>query len=241
MDVETFDRATLPRASPLLLRLSDPLMLEAARALTDSSVAYAGPGVAALTRCYDKLSAYDAAAANDIAFPETRLAEEADALPRPIVLKPRQGSDSIGLRLLRAGPVPARLRNDRTLAQSRIVGAELTVGVMNGTAGAPLRIALPDGIPNTFRRKYLLRPRRRAIGEGNLAARVRQTALLVASMLGADWAVRVDFILEHSTDRLMFLECDAAPLVGPGSDFAASLAAGGMGRAEQLAKLLREA
>jgi hypothetical protein len=40
-------------------------------------------------------------------------------------------------------------------------------------------------------------------------------------------------------DRLVFLECDAAPLVGPASAFAASLAAAGMARDAQLHRLLR--
>jgi hypothetical protein len=39
----------------------------------------------------------------------------------------------------------------------------------------------------------------------------------------------------------MFLECDAAPLVGPASAFAASLSASGMARAEQLARILGDA
>ena len=36
------------------------------------------------------------------------------------------------------------------------------------------------------------------------------------------------------------LECDVAPLVGPDSVFAASFAAAGLARAEQLARLLGE-
>jgi D-alanine-D-alanine ligase-like ATP-grasp enzyme len=66
-------------------------------------------------------------------------------------------------------------------------------------------------------------------------------ALRAARVLGVDWAARVDFIHERGSDRLLFLECDAAPLVGPRSAFAASLAAGGMARDEQLARLLGEA
>jgi D-alanine-D-alanine ligase-like ATP-grasp enzyme len=70
---------------------------------------------------------------------------------------------------------------------------------------------------------------------------VQHTALAAARALGVEWAARIDFIHERASGRLLFLECDAAPLVGPVSAFAASLAAGGMARAEQLARLLAEA
>jgi hypothetical protein len=41
-------------------------------------------------------------------------------------------------------------------------------------------------------------------------------------------------------ERLRFLECDVAPLVGTRSAFAASLAASGIARAEQLRLLLND-
>jgi hypothetical protein len=59
-------------------------------------------------------------------------------------------------------------------------------------------------------------------------------------MFGVDWAARVDLIHETETDRLRFLECDVAPLVGANSAFAASFAATGVSRAEQLRMLLNE-
>jgi D-alanine-D-alanine ligase-like ATP-grasp enzyme len=54
----------------------------------------------------------------------------------------------------------------------------------------------------------------------------------VGRLLGIDWAARVDFIVRDGTP--FFLECDAAPLVGPDSAFAASFAAAGVERAAQL-------
>ena len=60
----------------------------------------------------------------------------------------------------------------------------------------------------------------------------------MAATLGADWAVRIDWIHERTSGRLWFLECDAAPLVGARSAFAASLSAAGIERAEQLQRLL---
>lgn len=238
--VESFDPTRLPRRPPPLLRLSDPVMLRATRTLGAAGIDYHGPGAAALARCYDKWSAYQTVAAAGIDCPETRLADETDTLTRPVVIKPRQGSDSIGLRVLIEGAAPVRARNERTLVQEQVIGTEITIGVMGAAVGAPLRLLLPEGVPHTFLRKYLLRPRHEALAETDLVDRVRETALRIASALGADWAVRVDFILERSTGRLVFLECDAAPLAGPASAFAESLAASGMMRAVQLAQLLGE-
>lgn len=240
VDVEVYDESRLPPAGSPLLRLSDPLMLRAARAMTAAGVAYRGPGAAALERCYDKLSAYRAVAAHAIECPETRPVHEAGALARPVVLKPRRGSDSLGVRIVRNGTIPAHLEND-VIAQAQILGTELTVGVIAGTVGKPLRLLLPEGVPYTFLRKYVLRPRREVVHEEPLAGRVAETAARVVSTLGADWAVRVDFILERGTGRLVFLECDAAPLVGPASAFAHSLAGAGIRRDVQLARLLGEA
>jgi D-alanine-D-alanine ligase-like ATP-grasp enzyme len=229
------------RAGILVLRLSDPVMLRAAAVYGDAGAAYRGPGAAAMARCYDKWVAGRAVAAQGIDCPRTRLAALAADLPRPLVLKPRQGSDSLGLRILRRGEVPASLKNERTLAQVQAFGTEITVGVIDGLAGMPLRLKLSFGVPHTFLRKYLLPPGREALSDdATLAANARSTALRAASILGVDWAARVDFIHERSTGRLLFLECDAAPLVGPDSAFAASLGAGGMERDEQLARLLGE-
>jgi len=241
VEVQTFAVEALPRAARILLRLSDPVMVDAVHALATAGVAYRGPGATALACCYDKWRAVQTIRAAGIDCPETRLGVEGDALARPVVVKPRRGSDSLGLRVLRAGPVPARFRNEGGLVQTQVFGAELTVSVIDGVAGHPLRLELPEGVPYTFLRKYLRRPKRTPPGDLGLAARVQQSALAAASRLGVDWAARVDFIHERATDRLVFLECDAAPLVGPASAFAASLAAAGMARGEQLARLLGEA
>lgn len=241
VDVGAFDRGRLPRAARILLRLSDPVMIDAVRALEAAGIGYRGPGAKALERCYDKWHAHQTVSRAGIDGPETRLAVDDGKFGRPVVLKPRRGSDSIGLCVLRSGPLPERLRNEATLVQPQIFGAELTVGVIDGHAGEPLRLELAEGVPYTFHRKYLRPPKRAPLTDRTLAVRVQHTALAAARALGVDWAARVDFIRERASGRLLFLECDAAPLVGPASAFAASLAAGGMARAEQLARLLGEA
>jgi len=228
------------RRGPTLLRLSDPAMLAAVRVLARAAVPYLGPGAAALEQCYDKYEAYRIAIGHGVDCPATALATLAETMPFPLVLKPRRGSDSIGLQVLRKGPVPRRARTDDTIAQELVRGSELTVGVLRGEIGTPLRILLPEGTPYRFWRKYAWRPRREPVGDAVLRARTRELASRIAAMLGVDWAARIDFIHETATDRLRFLECDAAPLVGPASAFAESLAASGMARREQLRRLLAE-
>jgi D-alanine-D-alanine ligase-like ATP-grasp enzyme len=229
--------AELP-PGPLLLRLSDPVMRVAAEALGRAGVPYLGPSAAAMARCYDKWEAHRIASAAGVDRPATALATDATALAFPLIVKPRRGSDSIGLRLVRGAPIPARVRSADYVAQERIVGAELTVAVIHGRAGMPLRLSLPEGTPYTFARKYLLRPGRGPLADPALAGRVRELALRIAESFAVNWAARIDLIHETATGRLRFLECDVAPLVGPDSAFAASLAAGGIARGEQLELLL---
>jgi D-alanine-D-alanine ligase-like ATP-grasp enzyme len=209
----------------VLLRVSDPFMR---RAVAEMRVRYFGPGRDALERCYDKYEATRTVAAAGIDVPETFLGDSA-TLPRsPFVVKPRRGSDSLGVRI--ASVVPASKRNAGHLVQERIFGREVTVGIFRDEVGLPLRILVPPGKPYSFSRKYVLRPARSVlVDEG-----VREAARLVARTLGVDWAARVDFIVEEGSGRAHFLECDAAPLVGADSAFAASFSAAGIDRHRQL-------
>jgi biotin carboxylase len=213
-------------------------MLTAARALSRASIPFFGPGAAVMQRCYDKLEAHRIAAGNGVDCPATTTADAAGALAFPLILNPRRGSDSIGVRLLRAGPIPARKRTIDYVAQEHVRGAELTVGVIGNRVGIPLRIFLPEGVPYSFLRKYLFRPRHAPVADPELAERVRAMALKIASVFGVNWAARIDLIHETATDRLRFLECDVAPLVVARSAFAVSLGAAGVTRPEQLRLLL---
>jgi len=225
---------------PLLLRLSDPVMLAAAHALARAGRLFLGPSAAVMERCYDKFEAYRVATAHGVDCPATVLAGGPGTMAFPLVLKPRRGSDSIGVRIFRGGPIPARCCTDGYLAQEYVRGSELTVGVFRERVGMPLRILLPEGTPYSFLRKYLLRPARAPLADPGLAERVCRTALEIAGTFQIEWAARIDLIHETATGRLRFLECDVAPLVGARSAFAASLAAAGIKRAEQLRMLLNE-
>lgn len=223
-------------AGPVLLRLSDPEMLRAADLLTRAGIAYYGPRAAVMQVCYDKLQATRLAAAAGVACPRTLPGDAAGEVHFPVIVKPRRSSDSIGLRLLRKGPLPARYRTAEYVIQEYIRGREITMALIGTRVGQPLELALAAGTTYSFARKYLRRPRRQPVPDPALAARVRETALKLAHLFKVNWAARVDLICEPH-GRLCFLECDVAPLIGPGSAFAASLAAAGIDRAEQLALL----
>jgi biotin carboxylase len=168
-----------------LLGVSDPVMLAAVQALTRASKPFLGPSRAVMARCYDKYEAHRFATANAVDCPAIALASEAGAMPFPLVLKPRRGSDSIGVRRLREGPIHARVRTDRYIAQQFVRGAELTVAVFRDRVGMPLHIIVPEATPYSFLRKYLLRPRRAPVADAGLAERVRRAALEIAGSSGS--------------------------------------------------------
>lgn len=215
-------------------------MRDAVKALTYAAVPFQGPSAAVLERCYDKFEAHRVASAAGIDCPDTTLGSDAGAAAFPVMLKPRHGSDSIGVRLWMQGELPQRVRSERFIVQRYVRGAELTVAVLRDRVGMPLHIVLPEGTPYSFWRKYLWCPVRTPVGDNSVAERVRQVALGIAMIFGVDWAARIDLIHETATDRLRFLECDAAPLVGARSAFAASFKAAGIDRAEQLQMLVNE-
>ena len=238
-----FDEGRLSglKARRPVLRLSDPTMFVAAEALSKAKIAYIGPGYEAMTRCSDKHAATRTAVQNGTICPETLLAADASRMPLPYVLKPRWGSDSLGMRVVRRGGIPERRMNDEYIVQREIRGTELTVAVLHGRAGDPLQICLPAGVPYSFTRKYLRRPRKVPVTDAKLAQRVRSEALRIAALLHVDWAARIDFIHEAATDRLYFLECDVVPLAARGSAFEMSLTAARIPRAAQLELLLQGA
>ena len=55
--------------------------------------------------------------------------------------------------------MPPRKRNERYIVQRYIRGADITIGVLNGQAGAPLHIRIRTGALYPFMRKYVLRSR----------------------------------------------------------------------------------
>lgn len=220
-----------------ILRVSDPQMLRLASELTREGVAYCGPRPEVMQVCYDKLQATRLVAGEGIDCPKTALASSPGGAQFPLILKPRRGSDSLGVRLVRKGPLPERCRSAEFIVQEYVRGTEITIGLIGGRIGRPLAIGLPRGRLYSFARKYLFRSPRELLHDLRLAMQAREAAARIARLLAVNWAARIDFIAEPG-GRLCFLECDVAPLVSMRSAFAASLAAGGIDRAEQLRLLV---
>lgn len=227
-----------PPASPALLRLSDPELLRVAEFFTRAGLRYFGPRPEVMQVCYDKLQAMRLVEPEGIGCPRTLPANAASGIAFPLVLKPRRGSDSIGVRLVAKGPIPPRYRTGEYLAQEYVRGREVTVGVIRGRVGRPLELGLQPGEIYTFTRKYLRRPPRSPLADLAVAARVREVALKIARLFALNWAARLDFIAEPG-GRLCFLECDVAPMISADSAFGASLSAAGIERAEQLELLTK--
>ncbi len=221
-----------------LLRLSDALMVQATRELTDVGVEYAGPSAAVLEQCYDKLLAYRRAEQGGILCPATFAVVDFTDDGSPLILKPRRGSDSLGIRICRNGLVPSNRRTSDYLVQPFIEGAEVTVGLLKRTVGVPLEILRPEGKVYSFFRKNVLRTERKLIDDIELGKRIHEIAVRVAEVFEVDWAARVDFLYDRRSDRLYFLECDAAPTISKSSSFAQSLERSGLTRQDKIELLL---
>lgn len=225
--------------SPLLLRLSDNLMRRATRELTALGLPYAGPPPGVLENCYDKYTAYRKVSEIGVEIPPTFLGNEPLSLTPPILIKPRRGSDSLGIRVFRSGRVPERFRTEEYLLQPFLNGIDLTVGYLPGFVGYPLEILRPTNTIYSFARKNLLRTKKRPVSDNLLVHQLQTTAKGVCRKMGIDWAARVDFLFDPKHHRLYFLECDAAPLIHRESAFALSLQTAGLERTQQISLFLK--
>src|SRR5437773_2515670 len=111
-----------------------------------------------MERCYDKYEVHCVVIANNINCPTTALTNETNTIPFPLILKPKHGSDSINIRLLKNSPIPTHTQTDDYITQQYIRNTELTVTVFRDQTGMPLHILLPKETPYSFFRKYLLQP-----------------------------------------------------------------------------------
>lgn len=221
-----------------LLRLSDELMVKATRELTTAGIKYVGPSPGVLEECYDKLFAEEQAEKSGVFCPPTFTADDSVALAPPLLLKPRRGSDSLGIKMCRDGKVPKSRTTSEYLVQPFIVGAEVTVAVLNGKVGVPVEIMRPEGKLYSFLRKNLMKTKKKELDDPELSKRIQRIAAQIAEIFAIDWAARVDFLYEKASGRIYFLECDAAPAIGVSSSFADSLRRMGVTREEQIALIV---
>jgi D-alanine-D-alanine ligase len=195
------------------------------RLLEAAGVAYAGSDAAASALAMDKARTKAAVAARGVrspdgeVFPGARPPEAADLCGRlgeEIVLKPNAEGSSVGLALVsgRAELAAAlgRLRSGVWLAERRIRGRELSVGILGGRALAIVEIRPLGGVYDYAskytkgRSEYLLP----APLEAGVAAAVRGAAEAAFAACGCRDYARADFILS-ADNQPFFLEINTLP------------------------------
>jgi len=216
---------------------------------------YAGSDAAASRLCIDKLEAKNAVREHGVAlardFPfvsgELPTAREIEALlGEEVVLKPRDKGSSVGLLLARgrAGIREAldKLAPGRWLAEERISGRELTVGIVGERALGVVEVIPGAGIYD-YEHKYT-EGRTRYVApapvDEAVAREVRETAERVFLLCGCRDFARVDFILEES-GVLRFLEVNTIPGMTPTSLLPKSAGCEGIGLEELVARMLAPA
>jgi D-alanine-D-alanine ligase len=194
---------------------------------------FTGPGVAACTRCIDKVLAKhelrgagvptpDWFAFNETAFRELGAADALGELEQrlgfPLVVKPSRGGSALGVKFAASWfEVPEALvsafsYDERVLLERFVEGRELAVSVLGGEP-LPIVEAIPgDGDRYDFEARYEIGRTGFAcpaeLGEADAAA-VREAALGAYAALGCSGFSRVDLILGQ--DGPQVLEVNAIP------------------------------
>ncbi len=195
------------------------------RLLEAAGITYAGCDAVASELTMDKTRTKAAAATRGVKGAKA-LTFAADTKPHvdrivaelgeALVLKPNDQGSSVGLRLLsRAAELPSALTEitaGNWLIEQRLVGKELSVGVLNGTALGVVEIRPKSGVYD-FTSKYTkgmteyFAPAPLSAAE---TAEVQRAAEAAFAACGCRDYARVDFILS-AQDGLFFLEINTLP------------------------------
>jgi D-alanine-D-alanine ligase len=224
-------------------------------------IPFTGPGVAACTRCMDKVLAKhelreagvptaDWFAFNETAFRELGAADILPALEErlgfPLVIKPSQGGSALGVKLVtEASQVPSALvsafsYDDRVLLERFVDGRELAVSVL-GDEPLPIVEAIPGaGDSYDFEARYEIGRTSfvcpAELGEAEAAA-VIEAAIGAYGALGCSGFSRVDLIL--SDDGPQVLEVNAIPGLTDTSLLPQAAEAAGMSFEDLVERILR--
>lgn len=226
------------------------------QALLDSyGIRYTGVGSLSSMLAMDKALTRTLLAAGGIAVARGRALDGFPAHPDdlgreigfPCVIKPCRGGSSVGVSIaesaqeLTAALTAAFALEDRVLVEERLVGRELTVGILNGRALPPVEILPKQGFYD-YKNKYLpdrtleICPAPLTEAENTLLA---ATALRAASLLRIDRYCRVDFILSKGVPYC--LEINTLPGMTPTSLLPQEAAAVGISYTDLCLSILEEA
>ena len=195
------------------------------RLLEEAGFHYAGTGAAGSNLCFDKwrtrqtVSAVGVPVAPGKLFPATRkpaAAALAAELGDQIVLKPNRQGSSVGLQMISTQTgldiALAGLREDEWLAEKKIIGRELTVGLLRGRAMGVVGITPKSGVFD-YTSKYtkgLTEYTVPARISEETAAEVRRLAETAFTACGTRDYARLDFMLSDE-GGLYFLEINTLP------------------------------
>lgn len=195
------------------------------RLLDNAGIAYSGCDAKGSELCFDKwrtrqaVSALGVAVApgrNFLASGKPTAATLAAELGEQVVLKPNRQGSSVGLQIVssRAGLEIALsgIRQGDWVAEKRIIGRELTVGLLRGRAMGIVEIVPKSGVFD-FTSKYtkgLTEYRSPANLPDEIAQQVRTAAETAFAACGCRDYVRIDFMLSGE-DELYLLEINTLP------------------------------
>ncbi len=132
-----------------------------------------------------------------------------------IVIKPSNQGSSIGLHVLNGHTEIANcldnLKDGEWMVERRLIGREMTIGLLNGKAMEIIEILAPNGI-NNFEYKYSTNKKNicPAPLTDDLTQQIKSTAEKIFSACGCRDYARMDLILEPD-NKFYFLEINTIP------------------------------
>jgi D-alanine-D-alanine ligase len=229
-------------------------------------IPYTGSRVSACMRAADKVLAKHAMrdhgiptpdffAFNETAFKELGAAQALgpieERLDFPIVVKPASQGSALGIKFARtAADVPAALvaafsYDRKVLLERHVSGRDLAISIIDDD-GASLALPIVEAVPEQedfydFESRYEI-GRTRFVCPAELddavAARAREIAVDVYTMLGCSGFARVDLMLEESTGELYVLELNPIPGLTDTSLFPQAADAAGIGFTELIGRIV---
>lgn len=199
--------------------------------LEQRGFAYAGSDAAASALCMNKINAKAIAGdtgfafADDLTFfaPTPPDAHEiVESMGESLIVKPIDKGSSVGLHIINGVDHLDRILGELSpgawMVEQRLVGREMTVGVLEGKAMGIVEI-VPEGGVYDYNHKYTSGAsdyRYPAEIDESLAQRIRESAEAVFSRCGCRDFARVDVILDEE-NRPYFLEINTIPGLTPTS------------------------
>jgi D-alanine-D-alanine ligase len=143
-------------------------------------------------------------------------------LKLPVFVKPVEGGSSLGTNKVKNASEmqdaidKAFAVDNQIMAEEFVGGRELTIGIYklgNEIFALPITEVISENEFFDYEAKYLGKSKEvtPANISGDIAYQISDTAKRIYQMLNCDGVVRVDFIVEHETNALYFLEINTMP------------------------------